>query len=148
MHYLSWLDPVIHSRASSGVIGPVVFVRANLELSADHGLLARIAASALECAARWIASDVKSLFSQGSPKVGHISLTVEFANGACALISAEAAHSEPAAQLLLVGRNGTLRYDDFPQPDHLREAPAASTASIAWIEESLRTGKPVLRRTN
>lgn len=148
MHYLSWLDPVIASRTSSGVIGPVVFVRANLELSADHGLLARLAAAALESAARWAGSEAKSVYSQGSPKDGYISITVEFANGACALLSAEAAHSEPAAQLLLVGRNGTLRYDDFPQPDHLREPPAASAASIAWIEEAMRAGKPVLRRSN
>lgn len=149
MHYLSWLEPVIATRtAVGGPIGPVVFVRANFELTADHGLLIRVAAAGLESAARWIASEPKNLYSQGGVKSGYITLTVEFVNGASALIAAEAAHSEPAVQLLLVGRNGTLRYDDFPAPEQLRESPTASPASIAWIEDSLRAAKPLARRSN
>lgn len=149
MHYLSSLETLLTPRtAAGGPIGPVVFVRANLELTADHGLLARLAAAGLESAAKWIASEPKSLYSQGGVKSGYITLTVEFANGASALIAAEAAHSEPAVQLLLVGRNGTLRYDDFPAPEQLRESPQASPASVAWVEDSLRAGKPLVRRSN
>ncbi|MBL8179880.1 MAG: hypothetical protein JNK48_34690 [Bryobacterales bacterium] len=145
MHYLLWLDPVIGTRIEAGTIGPVVFVRAHLELTADHGLLARTAAAGLESAGRWVRSEPKSVYVQGGPKAGYLNLTVEFVNGACALLCAEAAHSEPAVQLLLVGRNGTLRYDDFPQPEQLRDAPAPAQASIAWIEEAVRSGKPVAR---
>lgn len=149
MHYLSWLEPVVSTRtAAGGPIGPVVFVRANLELTADHGLLTRLAAAGLDTAAKWIASEPKSLYTQGGVKSGYITLTVEFANGASALIAAEAAHSEPAVQLLLVGRNGTLRYDDFPAPEQLHESPPASASSIAWVEDSLRAGKPLVRRRN
>ena len=145
VHYLSWLDPVIGSRLAAGPIGAVVFVRANLELTADHGLLARVAAAGMESAARWIGSTAKSVYSQGGAKSGYVSLTVEFANGASALISAEAAHAEPVVQLLVVGRTGTLRYDDFPQPSQLAESPSPAAASIAWVEQSLRSAAPVLR---
>lgn len=149
MHYLSWLEPIVSSRTeATGPIGPVVFVRANYELTADHGLLTRLAAAALDNATKWIASSPKSVYSQGGVKSGYISLTVEFANGASALIAAEAAHSDPVVQLLLVGRNGTLRYDDYPAPHQLRDSPPASPASIAWVEDSLRAGKPLARKAN
>ncbi len=148
VHYLSWLEPVIGTRLAAGTIGPVVFVRANLEFTADHGLLVRVAAAGLEGVARWVGAEVKNVYSQGGVKAGYVSVTVEFANGASALVSAEAAHGEPAMQLLIVGRNGTIRYDDFPAPEQLRETPVASEGSVRWIEESLRAGVPVARRRN
>ncbi len=148
MHYLTWLEPVIGTRLAAGMIGPVVFVRANLEFTADHGLLVRVAASGMDSVARWVGSEVKNVYAQGGAKAGYVSVTVEFVNGASALVSAEAAHGEPAMQLLIVGRNGTMRYDDFPAPDPLRETPVAQEASVRWIEESLGAGVPVARRRN
>lgn len=143
MDYLTWLEPVITARLAA--IGQPVFVRANLELTADHGLQAAVAAAGLEGAAKWIGSAPRSLYAQGGPKAGYVSLLVEFVNGATALISAEAAHGEPAAHLLVTGQLGTLRYDDVPEPGQLRDAPAAGRDLTAWIGESLASGKPVVR---
>lgn len=146
VHYLTWLEPVIGSRVTPESIGNVVFVRANLELTADHGLLTAVAAAGLGNAARWIQAEPSSVYAQGGVKEGYVSLLAEFANGASALISAEAAHGEPSAQLLLVGQRGTLRYDDYPQAGQLKDRPLARAEWVRWIERSLRLGAPAKER--
>ena len=119
MNYLGWMERAVGERLPE--IGQPVFARLCLELTADHGRLAGLAKSGLETVGRWMASGVRSVHEAGGARQGFVSLLAEFANGQTALVSAESAHQEPSVQVLIVGRHGTLRWDDFPQPSQLSE---------------------------
>ena len=88
MKYLAWLDETLGAKLRAGSIGKPVFVRANLQLVTDHGHLISLASSAVESAAKWIGSPVRSIYAQGGAKQGFVSLLVDFA--AMKLVSAPA----------------------------------------------------------
>ncbi len=143
MKYLAWLDETLGAKLRAGAIGKPVFVRANLQLVTDHGHLISLASSAVESAAKWIGSPVRSVYAQGGARQGFVSLLVEFAAGQSALLAAETAHGNPPElQLLVVGQHGTLRFDDYPEPLQLGPtAPARVTRWANLIEASLQSGE-------
>ncbi len=144
MPYLDWLAAQVTPRLRSGAIGLPVFVRANLEIHADHGLLFPAAAEALEAAVGWLDGSVKSIYAQGSVRDGFVSLLVEFSNGRTALIGVEVhMEGDPSARLLIVGQHGTLRLDDFPELPQLANPTIGAAARwIPMIERSLVTKRP------
>jgi hypothetical protein len=143
--YFSWLEKNVGAQLSGDQVGKPVFVRAHLELTGDHGLLIPISEAGVAIARRWLGADVRSIYALGGVKDGTVSLQVEFAQGQTALVSAELSHGgEPSVQLLCVGRHGTLRFDDFPEPAFLMppfETPKPGYR--AYIERSLASGRPV-----
>jgi hypothetical protein len=143
MNYFEALGKLISAQISEGAIGQPVFVRLDLELTADHGLLATLAAAGVEAATGWLGAPPRSLYAQGGSKHGLVSALVEMASGASALVGTQLARGEPSARVLLVGQHGTLRFDDFPLPAQLAEMPVPSRALTAWIEQSLAAAKPV-----
>ncbi|MFN7924323.1 MAG: hypothetical protein U0Q16_29745 [Bryobacteraceae bacterium] len=143
MHYLDWLERAVGPKLAEGSIGRLVFARIDLELTADHGLLGTLVAAGAESVTRWLAASPRSVYAQGGARMGFTSALIEFANGATALVSASLAHDEPAARVLVVGQQGTLRYDDFPEPAQMADPPAPGVAWTGWIEQSLTAGKAV-----
>jgi hypothetical protein len=144
MTYLAWLDSTIAAQLARDPIGRPVFLRASLQLTADHGLLAPILAAQLETAARWMATPVRRLYAQGGERQGFLSVLAEFDDGQTALISSELTHGgEASADLLLLGQRGSFRFQDQPEPLQLREPPAANQALAAALARSLGAGKPV-----
>ncbi len=147
MAYLDWLNTQLSGRLSAGAVGRVVFIRAHLALSADHGLLVPVAAGGLELAERWVKSPMRRVYAQGGVKPGFVSLLAEFEQGQTALISAEAAPAAEASALLLVtGQRGSLRFDDYPEPDALVDM--AGDMGRRWtngITGALASGKQFSR---
>jgi len=145
MQYLSWLEKTVASQLSSDPIGKPVFIRAHLELTADHGLLIALSEAGLSLIQRWLSATVRSIYALGGVKYGTVSLQAEFAQGQTALVSTELTHGgEASVQMLCVGQHGTLRFEDFPDPAHLTQAIAPPQRRYSgYIERSLPSGKPI-----
>ena len=145
VHYFSWLEKTVVAELSGDQVGKPVFVRAHLELTADHGLLIPISEAGVAITRRWLGVDVRSIYALGGLKYGTVSLQIEFTQGQTALVSAELSHgAEPSVQLLCVGQHGTLRFEDFPDPALL--VPPIQTPKPGYrgyIEQSLASGRPV-----
>lgn len=145
MRYLSWLDKTVGAQLSSDQIGKPVFVRAHLELTADHGLLIPLSEAGMAMTRRWLGASVRSIYALGGVTYGTVSLQVEFAQGQTALVSAELTNGdELSVQVLCVGQHGTLRFDDFPDPVLVMQPiEAAKPQYRRYIERSLASGRPV-----
>jgi len=145
MHYLIWLEKTVGSQLSSDSIGKPVFVRAHLELTADHGLLIPLSEAGLAMTQRWLGAGVRSIYALGGAKFGTVSLQIDFVQGQTALVSAELAHgAESSVQVLCVGQHGTARFDDFPDPIMLTQPIEVPKPRYSgYIERSLTVGKPV-----
>ena len=145
MRYLSWLEKTVGDQLSGDQVGKPVFVRAHLELTADHGLLIPISEAGVSLARRWLGAGVRSIYALGGVQYGTLSLQVEFAQGQTALLSAELTHGgESSVQLLCVGQHGTLRFDDFPDPVLLMQPIQTPKPGYrGYIERSLASGRPV-----
>jgi hypothetical protein len=145
MRYLSWLEKTVGAQLSGDQVGKPVFVRAHLELTADHGLLIPISEAGVAITRRWLGADVRSIYALGGVKYGTVSLQVEFAQGQTALMSTELSHGgESSVQLLCVGQHGTLRFEDFPDPVLLMQPIQTPMPGYrGYIERSLASGRPV-----
>lgn len=141
--YWKWLDQTIAARIDSGEIGKPLFVRADLQLTADHGHLLGAAGAVLESVTRWFQSGVDRVYAHGGVRQGFLSLMVEFSGGQTALLSAETTRSgDPSALVLVLGQYGSIRLDDYPEPEQLGDAARANPAIVAAIERSLDSGRP------
>ncbi len=145
MTYLAWLDTTIAAQLARDPIGRPVFLRAFLQLTADHGLLAPILSAQLEAAARWMATPIRRIYAHGGERQGFLGVLAEFDSGQTALISSELTHGgEGSADLLLIGQRGSFRFQDQPEPLQLREPPAPGQTLAAAVARSLATGKPIV----
>ncbi len=145
MTYLEWLDNAVAAQLKRDRIGRPVFLRASLQITADHGLLLPILAAAMEAASRWMRSPVRRVYAQGGSRQGFASVLVEFGDGQTALLSTELSHGgEAFVELLLLGQHGSFRFQDQPEPIQLRDAaPVSSRHWTAALEQSIAAGKPV-----
>jgi hypothetical protein len=113
MKYLAWLDKTLSVKLRDQPIGRPVFLRAFMQLTADHGRLREVADQALVLAASWMGDSIAETVWQGGAKEGYISAMARFRSGQTALISSELTHGEePAVQLLFLGQHGSLRFED------------------------------------
>lgn len=146
MKYLGWLSDAIGAKLNARAIGKPVFLRANLQLSADHGLLLPLAAELVETAGRWLGAPVSTVYAQGGVRWGFISLLLQCESGESALIAIETTHgAQPEAQVLVVGQHGTLRFDDFPEPLQIDSAAPVPTASLVRAIQSSLDGATAVR---
>jgi hypothetical protein len=144
VRYFSYLDRSIGAALASSATGRAVFVRAHLALTADHGLLTGVAAAGLSVVKIWMGAEVRSVYALGGAKQGTVSLQVEFAGGETALVAAELTHGgEASVEVLVTGQQGTLRFEDFPDPAMLVPGDEPGAAYRGAIERSLASGKPV-----
>lgn len=113
--YLKWLEQSVAARLAE--VAPVVFVRAHLQWTADAARLESISAAGCAMAGRWVNSKpARRDVTNG----GGLHVLLEFEQGQTALVCSELAQNvEPQTQILIVGRHGTVRFDDFPEPEWL-----------------------------
>ena len=146
MSYLEALERLVGQRLEADAIGRVVFVRAHLQLTADHGLLLPLAAGALDLAARWTGGAIRSVYPQGGIRQGVVSLLIDFEGGQSAIVSAEATlGGEASVQALITGQSGTIRFDDFPEPGQLADLTAGR--GQRWVREiaaALASGRQIV----
>ncbi|MCC6586451.1 MAG: hypothetical protein IT168_07010 [Bryobacterales bacterium] len=114
MKYLAWLDKTLLAKLAEQPIGRPVFLRATLQLTADHGRLRQVAEEIIRLASGWMNSTTAATHWQGGPADGHLAALVSFAQGQSALISSELTHGdEPTVDLLLMGQHGAIRFTDI-----------------------------------
>ena len=148
--YWTWLDQTIAERLNGGAIGRPVFLRATLQLTHDHGLLTPVLAGAVTTAAGWMNAGVTRLFVRGSVRDGGLSAMVEFSNGQSALISSHALlEPQPSVGVLILGQNGSVKFDDLPEPSQLGPgAPPSTPALRNAVERAIATGQPIRLERN
>jgi hypothetical protein len=118
--YLNWLEGAVADKLAQDPIGRPVFVRLSLELNPDHGLLKQALDRGVAIAARWLGGKPAGVREQGGARDGHMAALVRIDRGQTALVDTAAATGEPTASVLVVGQHGTLRMDDYPEPEALR----------------------------
>jgi hypothetical protein len=146
MPALADLHRAVRATLASQRLGRPVFVRYTL-----HGLeppeavpprLAQLTAVVRD----WLGQPLERIYAVGSANAGQVGLTLQFADGATALVSfARGRPQGPGADVLVLGNHGALVHDagsadaweeagDLPDPPepHL----------LALIEQALRSGKP------
>ena len=122
--YLNWLDKAVGAKLAEGAVGKVVFVRAHFQWTADHGVLQPVLDAGLAIVGGWVGSSIRKQDLQGSAGAGFLNTLVDFDGGQTALVASEVTlGGEPQTQVLVVGQNGTVRFDDYPDPGLLRQAP-------------------------
>ena len=118
--YLNWLDGAVADKLAQDPIGTPVFVRLSLQLSPDHGLLKQALAAGVKLASHWLRGKAASVHEQGGPREGYLVALVQLDRGQSAIIAAESATGEPSATVLVIGQHGSLKLEDFPEPEALR----------------------------
>ena len=113
--YLTWLEQSVTARLTE--VAPVVFVRAHLQWTADAGRLEAISEAGCAMAGRWVNAKPAR---RDAMRGGGLQVLLEFERGQTAMVSSELAlNVEPQTQILIVGQHGTVRFDDFPEPEWL-----------------------------
>jgi predicted dehydrogenase len=113
MRYLAWLEKTLGAKLEEQPIGRPVYVRAFLKLTPDHGLLRGVAEEGVRVAAGWMNVAVAESFWQGGEREGYVSAMVRFRDGRAALIASELTQGdEPEVDVLVVGQQGSLRFED------------------------------------
>ncbi len=153
--YVEWLEKAVERKLADHAIGSPVALRAQLNLSSDHGLPAAMLAGLVSAAERWFAGKPLSVYAQGGAELEYVSLLVKFSGGQTALLSSEVVRGDrgtggegPNVLLLIVGNHGTMQFTDHPgsagRAVEIGLAGGAETKKLARaIEESLGKGRPV-----
>ena len=153
--YVEWLERAVERKLADDSIGSPVALRAQLNLSSDHGLPALMLAGLAAAAERWFASKALTVYAQGGAELEYVSLLVKFSGGQTAVLSSEVVRGDgapgaegPNVLLLVVGNHGTMQFTDHPGTDgravDIGPPGGAEAQKLARaIEESLATGRPV-----
>ncbi|MBM3739289.1 MAG: hypothetical protein FJW39_26250 [Acidobacteria bacterium] len=118
--YFKWLEPTIADKLNQQPAGAPVFVRMFLQLSPDHGLLRSTLAAALGMSSKWLGAAQVRIEERGGAREGFLTAMAEYAGGQSALVTVEAASGDPTVSILVMGQQGSLKFDDYPEPEVLR----------------------------
>ena|SRR5690348_12761715 len=143
---LADLHRAVQAALASKRLGKPVFVRYTL-----HGpvraeaVVARL--TQLAGAVRgWLAQPLERVYAVGSPADGPVALTLQFREGAAALVSfAPGRVPGPGADVLVLGNHGALSHDagDANPWEETEDLPDRPDPQLqAAVERSLRSGKP------
>ena len=153
--YVEWLEKAVERKLADKSIGLPVALRAQVNLSSDHGLLVPSLAGLAAAAERWFRSTPLTVYAQGGAELEYVSLLVKFSGGQTAVTSSEVVRGDggsgaegPNVLLLVVGNHGTMQFTDHPSRDGRAvdiEPPGGAEARklARAIEESLSRGQPV-----
>ncbi|MCI0642129.1 MAG: hypothetical protein L0Y72_20935 [Gemmataceae bacterium] len=139
------LHRAVETTLASKRLGTPVFVRYHFHAVAKRAIarLAQVSATV----GVWLNQPLERIHAVGSVKEQRIHLTLEYRNGATALLSwAGAPASADGIDLTVLGNHGAIYHDagaanlwdDPAQP----AAEEADKERIAWIERALRSGRP------
>jgi hypothetical protein len=140
------LHRAVRSTLESKRLGRPVFVR-YLLTSQDRADAALARLSQLAAAVRdWLGQPVERAHALGTPKTGHVSLTLEFRDGATALVGWAACPPRgDGLDLMLLGSRGAVYHDAGAARQWDEGAlgpPEADKDLLALIERAVRSGRP------
>lgn len=143
------LDRTVREAIKAGRIGQPVFVRCVASVAPD-GDAVGTAAQIIRATSEWIGSPVRRLYAVESPAPRQNSVSVEFADGAAALVNTTtAAAAGPTIDLIVLGNHGALYHETLAEIN--REGAAANAAAPGAaadsalrvaLDKSLRSGQP------
>jgi hypothetical protein len=139
---LADLHRAVTSTLAGNRIGQPVFVRYLLhqpepsESVVDH--LAQLSATVHD----WIAQPLDRVYALGSLESGHVSLSLQFRNGATALVSLAQGGPQPGGvDLLVLGNHGAI-YHETAGPAVLDLDARADRGICSLIARALISGQP------
>lgn len=152
MDYLSILDQTVSGALAAGRVGVPVFVRWTAAVAATTVDLKPHLATMTVCTNRWLADSLQRLYATGAEQQGHLALTLDYGNGASALLALTLAHGHPHINLAIYGNQGALYHNEFIVPardgDLTRQLHGDDDANraqlMAALEIALVSQQPVL----
>jgi hypothetical protein len=144
---LEELERAVGAVVAGKRIGRPVFVRYTLPGAGKGRQRVARLARMMQAGGQWMGQAPARLYAVGSLKDGAISLTVQFRDGASALLSVVRGKGHgDGVDLLVIGNHGALHYDSATAAGwdatatHRRGEPDAKL--VAAIERALRSGRP------
>lgn len=145
MPALAELHRAVAATVASKRLGTIVFVRYTAQSENAEAVRTRLA-QAIAAVRDWIGQKLDRLHASSNAG-GQVALTLQFADGATALVSfAKGKPRGDGVDLLVLGNHGSLSHDaghaelsDAPTDATL---PDAEPALVAMIERALKSGKP------
>ncbi|MBM4067640.1 MAG: hypothetical protein FJ271_01660 [Planctomycetes bacterium] len=140
MTSLADLHRTVQATLAGKRLGTAVFVRYLLH-SPDKAETAPLRLAWLAGVVRdWLGQPLEQIYAHGRVKDGHLDLTLEFRQGATAIIHWSAVTRAAAADVMILGNHGALYHEGdgtYSLP------PAKPDAVIAkLVERALRSGRP------
>lgn len=136
------------ARAVAGVIaqeriGRPVFVRWTLHGTGDAAEVVRTLAAMTGTVGGWVGQSPARLLATGSVEGGQVCLTLQFPDGASALVSCAYGPAPcDGGDLLIVGSRGTVTCDAMPHVPE-RRPDSVERKMIALVERALAAGRPL-----
>lgn len=144
---LDALERTVEGVLADKRLGRPVFVRYTLPQTRKARQSIAQLARMTQAVRVWVGQPLARLYAVGSLKEGPVSLTVQFRDGATALVSIVRGESHgDGVDLLVIGNHGSLHYDSSTAPAwdggvvHPKGEPEAKLMSV--IERALRSGRP------
>jgi hypothetical protein len=144
---LTDLHRAVQSTLASKRLGTPVFVRYSVQ-SQDKADAAIQRLAQLTAVVRdWLGQALERIYAVGSPKNGHVTLTLEFAGGATAQVTWTGGSRGGSVDLTVLGNHGAIYHDAGAgnlwdenlsalddKPDH---------ALVALIDKALQSERPI-----
>jgi hypothetical protein len=148
MATLALLHQAVQTTLANQRLGRPVFVRYLVQsLQAPDALVPRLA-QITAVVRDWLRQPLERLYAVGTKAFGQVALSLQFQEGATALvIFACSQPREPGVDLLVLGNRGSLSYDagsaELWSENLTATEPSADPVIQAAIEQSLQSGRPV-----
>lgn len=144
---LDQLEQTVEGVLAEKRIGRPVFVRYTLPETGKAPQTVSRLARMMQTVRRWVGQPPTRLYAVGSLKDGPVSLTVQFRDGATALLSVVRGKSHgDGVDLLVIGNHGALHYDSSTAPawdsSAVHHKGLADAKLVAAVERALRSGQP------
>ena len=145
MNTLADLHRAVQATLTSKRLGTPVFVRYLYHRPVQGPAVAADLARTVAVVRGWLGGPVRRVYAVGGVDARQVTLTLEFANAATALVT-WAGTAGRGVDLTVVGNHGALYHDvGDADPGDEELAPAADPpvrALVAVIERALRSGRP------
>lgn len=154
MTQFNTLSQTVLNAIDTGQIGTPVAARLIVHATADHGLLERLAARALQATGEWLAERPLRMTAFGGVDRGQLGILVLFQKGQSALVSAGTSGiGVPRLEAVVWGSRGTLAWHDSCAP--LAISPDEGNAGLSqggrrWLQhlrEAIQSGDTVELRS-
>lgn len=146
MAALATLHRAVAAAVASKRLGVIVFVRCTVQDAEAKNGVPRLAQT-LAAVREWVGQKVDRLYATSHSDGGQIAVTLQFAEGATALVSfVQSRPRGDGVDLLVLGNHGSLTHDaghaELSDEPFDVELPPPEPALVALIEKALKSGKP------
>ncbi len=147
LSYWESLTKGVHASVAKDRVGTPVFVRWTLLVAQDTPAVERLVAQMLRTVGEWFDTEAIRMMALAPDDPCTLTLSVEFAGGRTALLTAGLSHLRPEIDFVLLGNGGAAYQHEFPPciGDGSFAVPESATIDAlgARLRDSLRLGTPI-----